>query len=110
MKITLVKKIKLDGSPCRKCAQVLERLEKEGHLSRIDRIVTADERDQESEGMKLARHHAVELAPFFIVESDGAEPRVYTTYHRFVKEVLSETVDQEEADREVLERTDLDFI
>ena len=39
MKITLVKKIKADGSPCKKCEQVLSRLEKEGHLDRIDEIV-----------------------------------------------------------------------
>ena len=109
MKITLVKKIKADGSPCKKCEQVTTRLEKEGHAARIDRVVIADERDPDSEGMKLAQQHGVELAPFFIVES-GGETRVYTTYHRFVNEVLAQAVDQDEADREVLERTDLDYI
>src|SRR5688500_269764 len=83
VKITLIKKIKADGSPCKKCEQVLSRLEKEGHLSRIDEIVVADERDPESDGMKLAAKHGVELAPFFIVDA-GGEPRIYTTYHRFV--------------------------
>jgi hypothetical protein len=109
VKITLIKKIKADGSPCKKCEQVLSRLEKEGHLSRIDEIVVADERDPASDGMKLAAKHGVELAPFFIVEG-GGEPRIYTTYHRFVKEVLDAASDQEEADREILEKTDLDFI
>lgn len=109
MKITLVKKIKADGSPCKKCQQVIDRLEKEGHMPRIHEIVVADERDPQSDGMKLANKHGVELAPFFIVEKDGAE-QIYTTYHRFVKEVLSAATDQEEADREILERTDLDFI
>jgi hypothetical protein len=110
VKITLIKKIKADGSPCKKCEQVLSRLEKEGHLPRIDDIVVADERDPESEGMRLAAKHGVELAPFFIVEGDAAEPRIYTTYHRFVKEVLEAASDEEEADKEILEKTDLDFI
>ena len=55
MHITLVKKIKADGSPCRKCAEVQERLEKDGLIDKIDQIIIADERDPESEGMQLAQ-------------------------------------------------------
>jgi hypothetical protein len=87
----------------------LGRLEKEGHLSRIDEIVVADQRDPESAGMKLAAKYGVDLAPFFIVDR-GGEPAIYTVYHRFVKEVLEAASDQEEADKEILEKTDLDFI
>ena len=54
MRITLVKKIKADGSPCRKCAEVVERLDKAQLLGRMDRVVVADERDPDSEGMQLA--------------------------------------------------------
>ena len=64
--ITLVKKIKLDGSPCRKCADVIGRLESGGLMSRIDHVVVADERDAESEGMRLASELGVDAAPFFI--------------------------------------------
>jgi hypothetical protein len=89
MQITLVKKVREDGSPCRKCADVEQRLVNGGYMDRIDHIVIADEVDPESDGMKLAKLHNVELAPFFIVEQDDQEPVVYTVYFRFLKEVLT---------------------
>ena len=86
--ITFVKKIKQDGEPCRKCAEVEQRLQQAGYLDSIDHIVIADERDPESPGLKLAHKFSVERAPFFIVEEPGAEPRVYNIYFKLVKEVL----------------------
>jgi len=88
MKITMIKKIKADGSACRKCADVEQRLQKSGYEDLIDRIVIADERDPHSEGMVLARQHNVELAPFFIVEQDNGDIDIYTIFHRLIKEVL----------------------
>ncbi|GAB4347483.1 MAG: hypothetical protein Kow006_07250 [Gammaproteobacteria bacterium] len=85
--ITLVKKVTAEGLPCRKCRDVQERLEREGLLDAIDRVVVADERDPGSEGWELARRHGVERAPFFVVRENGEE-RVYTVYFRFVREVL----------------------
>jgi hypothetical protein len=69
--VTFVKKIKTDGQPCKKCAEVEERLQSAGLMSRIDRVVIADERDDQSEGMKLAAEHAVEAAPFFLFYYKG---------------------------------------
>lgn len=88
MKITLVKKILADGSPCKKCGDVLEKLETSGHMSKIDQVLIADERDPESEGMVIAKRHDVNRAPFFVVEKDGEDTTVYTVYFKFVKEVL----------------------
>lgn len=111
MRITLVKKVRADGSPCRKCADVINRLQKEGLVDRIDRIVTADERDPTSEGMQLAAHHKLDLAPFFIVEDDKGVERVYTSYFRFLKEVLQRQVPASQENAEILERNpDLDYI
>ena len=112
MRITRVKKIKADGSPCRKCADVLERLEKDGLMARIDRVVVADERDPASEGMVLAAQHGVEAAPFFIVEREGSPPAVYISFFKFVKEVLGEKPRDEAAEaKELLDQNpDLDFI
>ena len=42
MKITMIKKILKDGSPCRKCAEVLNQLEENNLLDQIDQIVIAD--------------------------------------------------------------------
>ena len=109
MHITFVKKIKADGSPCRKCAEVQERLEKSGYLPRIDRTVIADERDPASEGMQLAQRHSVEVAPFFIVE-DGGATRIYTVYFRFVKEVLQGKTDSSEEIADIMDRQNLDFL
>ena len=111
MKITLVKKILKDGSPCKKCGDVLERLESGGHMDRIDHIAVADERDPDSEGIALARAHDVDRAPFFIVEREGAPAEVYTVYMKFLKEVLQQAADEREELKEIMkDNQDLDFI
>ncbi len=88
MKITLVKKILSDGTPCRKCIDVQNKLEQAGHLDRIDQVVEAHEDNPESPGMLLAKEYNVDRAPFFIVEEDGRPARVYTVYMKFLLEVL----------------------
>lgn len=110
MQITFVKKIKLDGSPCRKCAEVQSRLEKDGHIDKIDRTVIADERDNNSEGMQLAKQYEVDRAPFFIVENDAGDPLVFTVYFKFVNEILSGKTNEEDAAKDILDSNDLDFI
>ena len=92
MHIRFVKKIKLDGTPCRKCADVEQRLRDGGYLDRIDEIVIADESDRDSEGMRLARQYKVEIAPFFLVEDDNGKTDVYTIYFKFLKEVLQPAI------------------
>lgn len=111
MRVTLVKKIKADGNPCRKCAEVEKRLIDSGLMNRISDIVIADERDPQSHGMQLAARHNVDAAPFFVVQDpDGAE-RVYTVYFRFVKEVLNAGVSEQDEARELLERNpDLHYL
>ena len=89
MKITFVKKIKADGEPCRKCADVQSRLESGDQLRFIDNTVIADERDPESIGIKLAQQYKVEQAPFFLVEDEAGEVKVYTIYFQLVKEVIA---------------------
>lgn len=86
-RITLVKKVLADGSPCRKCREVESRMEKNGHDAWVDRVVIADERDPESAGWALARNHDVTVAPFFLVEENG-RTRIYTVYLKFVREVI----------------------
>lgn len=85
----MVKKRLLDGSPCKKCGQTEELLRNRGHWGRIDRVIWADEGDPDSEGMRLAVEHGVELAPFFLVEHEvGGPPLVYTSAIKFMKEQL----------------------
>jgi len=88
MFIKFVKKIKADGNPCRKCADVEHRLREAGHYEKIDQIVIADETNPDSEGMLLAKQYNVETAPFFIVEDDNGETEIYTVYFKFLKEIL----------------------
>ena len=108
--ITFVKKIKLDGNPCRKCVEVEQRLNDANLMPRIDRIVLADERDAASEGMQLAAELGVDAAPFFIVMTDGNRT-VYTSYVKLLNEVLSAATTQEEAAKELLAKnSDLDFL
>ncbi len=86
--ISMVKKIKLNGTDCRKCADIMERLDHSGLIKQIDQIIVADERDPESEGMQLAEKHSVDSAPFFIVTGKGGAVEVYTTYFKLVRDVL----------------------
>ncbi len=88
MTITMVKKVNADGTACRKCAEVEQRLEDAGLTALIDHTVIADSRDPDSKGMQLAKKHGVDVAPFFIVESEDGNYTIYTVYFQFVKEVL----------------------
>ena len=111
MKITFVKKILADGSPCAKCADVQQRLDDSGQIKFIDQTLIADERDETSEGMVLAKKLGAERAPFFVVEEEGQEPRVYTVYMKFVKEVLDQKVKDADELKEIMENNqDLDFL
>lgn len=110
MNITFVKKIKADGTPCRKCAEVQSRLEKDGYLDKIDQTVIADERDLKSEGMLMAKQHNVSQAPFFVVEEDNKQTEIYTVYFKFVNEVLKGTSSETDAAKDILDANDLDFL
>ena len=110
MKITLVKKILASGELCPKCEDVVERLEKSNQMSLIDQVLVADERDPDSEGLKLAKKLGVERAPFFVVEND-TELKIYTVYFKFAKEVLNKETKELEKSKEILkDNIDLDYI
>lgn len=111
MQITMVKKIKADGSPCRKCAEVEQRLQDSGLAHRINRTVIADERDPASEGMQLAKHYQVDRAPFFIVITDDKPAVIYTVFLKFLKEVLETGITEQDEVNAILDNNpDLDFI
>lgn len=111
MTITLVKKILKDGSPCKKCGDVLTKLEENDQMRFIDNVVVADERDEKSIGMLLAQQYDVDRAPFFIIESETTDPIIYTIYMKFVKEVLNQKIHESEELKEIMDNNqDLDFI
>ncbi|MCL6271941.1 hypothetical protein M3P05_18640 [Sansalvadorimonas sp. 2012CJ34-2] len=88
MKITMVKKVLADGSSCKKCDQVMQKLEESGYISRIDEVLEARENDPKSQGAQLAYVLGVTKAPFFVVDRGEPEPEVYTIYFKLVKEVF----------------------
>lgn len=94
MKITFVKKILADGALCKKCGEVVSRMEESGQLERIDEILIADERDPESPGMQLAKALKVDRAPFFVVDHDDGHREVYTIYFKFVKEIIEKHTEE----------------
>jgi hypothetical protein len=113
MKITFVKKILADGSPCKKCADVTEKLESSGQMAQINDVLVADERDSSSAGMQVAKQYNVDRAPFFVVEEEGKQPRIYTVYLKFVKEVLDQKSGGDDVDelKEIMQdNSDLDFL
>ncbi len=111
MHITMVKKIMRDGSPCRKCADVLEQLEQRGLSDRIDEIIIADERDPESKGILLAKQYNIEQAPFFIVEEADQETKIYTVFFKFAKEILEEKTSEQQEIKEIMDNNpELDYL
>ncbi len=90
MRIVMVKKHLADGRECRKCEQVTEMLEKRGYWGRIHEVVWAEEADPNSAGMQLAAQHGIAVAPFFIVEDNGAE-RVYVSAIKFMQDCFQHT-------------------
>ena len=88
-KITFVKKIFADGSPCKKCGEVMEKMEAADQMRFINEIVIADEANPESQGMLLATQYDVSKAPFFLVEKTDGNVEVYTIYFKLVKDVLN---------------------
>lgn len=83
-RVTMVKKVLASGEPCAKCAQAEEMLQRRGLWQRIDHVAVADERDASSEGMRLAKEHGIELAPFFLIEEAGGIV-VFTSVIKFAK-------------------------
>ncbi|MBL4673170.1 MAG: hypothetical protein JKX81_13010 [Arenicella sp.] len=87
MHITFVKKILSSGELCKKCREVSERLESEDLIDSINHIAIADDRDPQSEGVRLAKQYGVTRAPFFLVEVDG-ETTAFDIYFKFKKFML----------------------
>ncbi|MEM9002546.1 MAG: hypothetical protein AAGE59_03355 [Cyanobacteria bacterium P01_F01_bin.86] len=111
MNITMVKKVKANGLPCRKSANVLSELETSGLLQSIGRVVEADERNPESEGFALANQYSVDAAPFFIVKQEDGSEAVYTAYTRFLKDVFNYEVSETAQALEIMaQNPDLDFL
>lgn len=110
MNITIVKKIRPDGTLCRKSAEVSDQLNQLNLSDRIDRVVFADDREYSSPGLELARRYGVQAAPFFIVEQEE-RTQVYTKYSRFLKEVLGHQTSETDEIKEIMaQHPDLDFI
>ena len=86
MRITMVKKQLASGAPCEKCAQAEEMLKRRGHWERIDEVIWAVENDPTSPGAQLAARHDVKLAPFFLVQGDAGEERIFTSALRLVRD------------------------
>lgn len=111
MNITFVKKILADGSPCAKCADVQEKLDAGDQMKFINATLIADERDENSPGMVLAKQYNVERAPFFVVEEAGKDAQIYTVYLKFAKEVLAQKTEESAELKEIMENNqDLDFL
>ena len=111
MKITLVKKIKVDGSLCRKCQDVSDRLEAADQMKLIDHVVIADESNPASAGMLLAGELLVDRAPFFVVEHEDGRKEVFTVFLKFVKEILNPMNSAEEELAEIMtDNPEMDYL
>ncbi|MDD9943996.1 MAG: phosphoadenylyl-sulfate reductase [Myxococcales bacterium] len=86
--ITMVKKRLASGDACDKCVQAEQLLRGRGLWHRIDEVMWADERDPDSDGMRLSARYGVRLAPFFVVTNGAAEPSIYKSTLRLMRECM----------------------
>jgi hypothetical protein len=89
--ITFVKKILANGDPCKKCQEVAQRLIEDGLIDSINHIAIADERDADSEGMRMAAKYQVQRAPFFLVEENN-QVEVFDVYFKLRKELAEDGI------------------
>tara|TARA_B100001250_G_scaffold410078_1_gene435785 strand:+ start:1003 stop:1338 length:336 start_codon:yes stop_codon:yes gene_type:complete len=106
MHITFVKKIKADGMECRKCAEIESRLEKDGYIEKINDVVIADENDENSRGLQLAKKYAVQRAPFFIVRDEKNNITIYTVYLKFIKEIFDSKIAEKITAKDIIDVND----
>jgi|SRR5690554_1907958 len=110
-KIIFVKKVFPDGTSCRKCNEVLAKLEKTGNIDSISRTVIAQENEPNSEGMILARLHNMDNAPFFIIENDDQTTEVIEKYSDLAQRFFGIKKDDKDELLEFMnDHPDLDYI
>ncbi len=96
-----------DGLECKKCREVSQRLEANGEMRFINKIIYADIRDSQSEGYQLANRYGLDIAPFFIV-NDGGKETIYKTYLELKKEVFHKEPDPEDIEIEESRKPPID--
>jgi phosphoadenosine phosphosulfate reductase len=90
VRITMIKKRLAGGRICEKCEQAEQLLRSRGLWSRIDEVAWAVEGEPDSPGMLLAKRHAIEVAPFFVVTGDDGADKVYSSALRLIRELFPE--------------------
>lgn len=75
MAVIMVKKTLLDGTPCRKCQDVANKLVQDATLKWIGHFALADVANPKSEGGMLAQRFEVVTAPFFLVRTKEEQDR-----------------------------------
>ena len=103
--ITMVKKLLPDGSACRKCNEIQQRLKDDGLEQHIDDVLYMDPNAPGIDrGTQLAMQHSVKTAPFFVVrteDEDDAREDVYVAYLKMKKNVFGRKTTIAEADNDV---------
>jgi len=89
--VVMVKKQMADGSYCKKCNDVAEKLVKDDTLKWVSHTYIADETDGESDGSLLAKEFSVVTAPFFLVKGKEEEEwKVVNSYLQLRKQLRAE--------------------
>jgi hypothetical protein len=104
--ITMVKKLLPDGSACRKCNEIQQRLKDDGLEQHIDDVLYMDPSAPGTDrGTQLAIQHSVKTAPFFVVRTEDADndarEDVYVAYLKMKKNVFGRKTTIAEADNDV---------
>lgn len=75
MAVIMVKKVLEDGSYCRKCNDVSEKMKVDDVEQYVGYVADANVLDSDSEGSRLAKHFGVVTAPFFLTRTIGDQQK-----------------------------------
>jgi len=83
--VVMVKKRLKDGSDCRRCKQISERIEKDKFGSHISETIFVEEGKNDSDAAKLSKQFKMRTAPFFVIKYDDDHVEAVESYFKLKK-------------------------
>ena len=87
--VVMVKKRLKDGSDCRRCAQIQERIEKDDFGDQISQTLFVEEGKDDTLGARLSKQFKMRTAPFFVITYEDDRVEAVESYFKLKKMLKS---------------------
>ena len=87
--VVMVKKRLKDGSDCRRCAQIQERIEKDDFGDQISQTLFVEEGKEDTLGARLSKQFKMRTAPFFVITYEDDRVEAVESYFKLKKMLKS---------------------